>query len=130
MSLGTPKKTNMATLSIVIQISSADATSENLQISESDSVTVQPPIVNTARISVATGGKTQLLDAAVYTSDTWVYLKNVDATNFMTVSTDASVNFAKLAAGEIMVFPLIGGAGIEFEADTSACILEYGIWTV
>jgi len=120
----------MADLQIVINLTSSDATSELLQIAQSDTVTVQEPLVNTARYSIATASPTQLLDSAVQTSDTWVYLKNVDPTNYVTISTDAAVDFGKLEIGEILVFKLLGAVGLELTANTADAIVEFGYWTV
>ncbi len=120
----------MATLDVVLTVSSSDATTEPLQISQSDTVTVVAPLVNTSRYSIGTVSPTLLLDSTVHTSDTWVYLKNTDATNYVTIDTDAAVNFAKLEAGEITWFKLTGAVGLELTANTASVEVEFGYWTI
>jgi hypothetical protein len=58
-----------------------------------------------------------------------MYLKNMDATNVITVKTDGAVAFLDLSPGEFAFLPLKGAVGMEVQANTAACILEYGYWT-
>ena len=58
-----------------------------------------------------------------------MYLKNIDTTNYIDVRTDGATGFLRLAAGEFAFFPLMGSTGLECQANTAACILEYGYWT-
>lgn len=117
----------MATLTPTLTLTSTDATSDELNITITDSLTTTNPAVNTAKISVATSA-TNIL-ATTDTSDAYVYLRNTDSTNFVTVYTDAAVAFGELLPGEFAFFPLKGAVGLELIADTAACIVEYGYWS-
>ena len=52
----------------------------------------------------------------------------MDGTNFVVVKTAGAADFAKLRAGEFMFFPLKLAAGLEVQADTATCIVEYAYW--
>lgn len=85
--------------------------------------------MNIARISVGTSSATNILTASGNTTITYVYLKNTDSTNFITVKIDDGTDFAVLSAGEFLLMPVKASVGLEVQADTSACVLEYGYWT-
>lgn len=119
----------MATLTTNLTLTTNDATSDRLSISASDSLTVTNPAVNIARISVGTSAAVNILTTADNTADTYVYVKNTDDTNFITAKIDAGTDFAVLKAGEFMILPIKGAVGLEVQADTAACVVEYGYWT-
>ena len=118
----------MATLSTTLTFSSSDATSDTLKVTNTDTLTIGEPAVNIARASIATGAATNIITTA-NAAITYVYLKNTDTSNFVTVKIDAGTDFAVLSAGEFMLLPMKGGVGLEVQADTGACIVEYGYWT-
>jgi len=118
----------MATLNVTLNIKSTDATSENLELNHTDNLTIGNPVINTAQISVATGSATVLIASSI--SDVnFLYLRNTDSTNFVDVKTDGGTSFAKLSPGEFLYMPLAVSTGVEVQADTSACVVEYGYWT-
>ena len=119
----------MATLTTTLSLNTSDATSDALKITSTDSLSVGNPAVNIARISVGTASATNILTSAAQTSTTYVYLKNTDSTNFVDVKIDAGTDFATLDAGEFLIIPLAASAGLEVQADTADCIVEYGYWT-
>lgn len=61
------------------------------------------------------------------TSYGYMVVRNLDATNFVTIGPDSTgqVDFLKLLAGEWGVFPIKPGITIKATADTAACDLEY-----
>jgi hypothetical protein len=118
----------MATLSTTLTFSSSDATSDTLKVTNTDSLTIGEPAVNIARASIETASATNIITTS-NTAITYVYIKNTDSTNFVTVKIDAGTDFAILSAGEFMLIPMKGGVGLEVQADTAACIVEYGYWT-
>ena len=119
----------MATLSVNLIASSTDATADVLGLNITDSLTVVPPMSSIARVSISQSSATNILTSGTNTVDTYVYLRNTDATNFVEVKTDAAAVLIKLAAGEFAFFPVKGAVGLEIQADTAACIVEYGYWT-
>jgi subtilase family serine protease len=119
----------MATLSTTLSVSTSDATSDSLKLTVSDSLTVTVPSVNIARISVLHTGATQILDSSVATSNTYVYMKNLDTTNFVELKTDAGNAYAVLLPGEAVLLNVKASTGIEVQADTATCQIDYGYWT-
>jgi len=118
----------MATLTTTLQLISSDVSSDPLSINQTKGLTVTNPSVDIARQSVATTGQFNILTTA-NTSITYVYLKNADTSNIITVKNDNGDNFLDLGPGEIAFFPVKGAAGLEATANTAPCILEYGFWT-
>ena len=118
----------MATLTAKLTLTSNNATSDALNLTATDTLTTTNPQINVARISAPHDSVTTLLttDQAAHT---YVYLKNMDSTNLITVETDGSAAFATLGPGEFMFFPLKGTIGLEVQANAAACILEYAYWT-
>ena len=120
----------MATISVTLGITSTDATSENLNIAALDSLIITNPIESTSRATIPVSPSVfNILTAAVNTSITYVYVKNVDSTNVITLKDDAGNSIIDLSAGEFAFFPVKGGIGLEAMANTAPCILEYGFWT-
>lgn len=119
----------MATITATLNITSSDATSESLAISQTDAITVTNPVVNTARESVDTVSATTLV-ASGKAAITYLYLKNTDATNTLTIRTaSASAPYADLSAGEWAFFPVKGTIGCEVIAVGGPVVAEYGYWT-
>jgi hypothetical protein len=78
------------------------------------------PIENTASIGTAD----ETLALGDVSTPGWLYAKNLDSTNYITLGADGSSYFAKLKPGE----PLLqrwNGAAIHAKANTAACDLEY-----
>lgn len=119
----------MATLSTSLTITSSDASSDSLSIAVTDSLTIGNPVISTGRVSVATGSPSVILAAADQATDTYFFIKNIDETNYVEVKTDAAVVFSRLRAGEFLFANIKESTGIEVQANTAACIVEYGYWT-
>jgi len=119
----------MATLTPTLTLTSTDATSDSLSISVTDSLTTANPAVNVARQSVATSGQFNILTSADNTSITYVYVKNCDTTNVVTLKTDGGVAFMDLSPEEFCYLPIKGAVGLEATANTSACVIEYAYFT-
>jgi len=119
----------MATLAPTLTLTSTNASSDTLSISVTDNLTVTAPSVNVARQSIATTGEFNILTAADNTSISYVYVKNMDSSNIITLKDDAGNNFLDLGGGEFAFFPVKGSIGLEATANTAACVLEYAYWT-
>lgn len=118
----------MATLNITLTIASSDATSDALGLNESLSTTIKVPVNNVNRISVSNSAATVLV-AGSGADDTYIYIKNLDSTNFVEVKDDAGNTYAALEPSDFAFLPVSGAAGVEVQADTAACEVEYGFWT-
>ena len=101
-----------------------------LSLTASDTLTVETPFSGVSRISIGTSEQDVSSDLTTSQTDiTFVYLKNTDDTNVITISTGGSVNFADLNPGEFMFLPIKGAVGVKATANTAACILEYAYFT-
>ena len=118
----------MATLTPTLTLSSTDVTSDPLSFTVTDSLTVTNPSVGLSRVVITTADNQELVDEAV-SGVSYFYAKNTDATNFVVLQTTASVQYARLSAGEFCFFPINDGAGLEARADTASCVLEYAYFT-
>ena len=118
----------MATLTATLQLLSSDVSSDPLSINQTKGLTVTNPSVDIARQSVATTGQFNILTTA-NSSITYVYLKNADTTNIITIKDDAGNSQMDLGPGEMAFFPVKGAVGLEATANSAPCILEYGFWT-
>ena len=118
----------MATLTPTLTLVSADATGDSLSLSVTGTLITNIPAINTAQISIGTASATNILTTS-QAKHTYVYLKNMDDTNYVSIKTDAGTVFARLRAGEFMFFPLELSVGVELQANTGSCVVEYGYWT-
>ena len=120
----------MATVKFRLGISSSTVGPDKLDFAVEKSVSVTEPLLNMAKVSVATGSDTVILGTGNVQS--YVYIRNTDATNFVTIKngTDAGTTLAIIRPGEFALFPLAASSGLELIADTDACVCEYGHWAV
>ena len=121
----------MATLTSTITLTSTDATSDALSITISKDLPIGNPSVNIARAAVLHSAPTELLSAAAATAagdEVYVYIKNMDTTNFVAIKTAGGTDFAKLRAGEFMFLPMKEALGVEAQAHTATCVVEYAYW--
>ena len=117
----------MATLTPTLTLVSADATTDALSISVTDSLSVTAPSIGISRVTVATDAATQLLassDGAAY-----LYIKNMDTTNHVVLKNDAGNTFGRLSAEEFAFLPIETNEGCEVQASGSPCVVEYAYWT-
>ena len=119
----------MAKLRTKLILNGRGITSDSLKVTAVDSLATTNPAVNIARKSISHSAATNILTSADNTSITYVYLKNLDTTNIITVKTDAGVAFLDLGPREFVFLPVKGAVGLEVQANVAACVLEYGYWT-
>jgi len=119
----------MATLTPSLTLTSTNATTDGLSFTVTDSLNVGEPAINVARASIATTGQFNILTTAGNAGITYVYVKNIDSTNIITLKADDATAIIDLGPEEFAFFPVKGGVGLEATADTAACVLEYGYWT-
>jgi hypothetical protein len=103
-----------------------------LSLAVDDSLTVGEPFSAPSRKSIGIV-TTQSFSAdltAAQAAHTFVYLKNMDLTNIITVSTVTGAQaFLTLNPGEFAYFPLKGGIGLTALANSADCILEYAYYS-
>ena len=117
----------MATLTPTLTLVSTDTSSDTLNFTVTDSLTVTAPSVNLSRVTITTADNQELVDEAL-SGVRYFYAKNMDNTNFVVLQTTGSVQYARLSPGEFCFFPVNDGNGLEARADTASCILEYAYW--
>ena len=118
----------MATVKFRLSTTSSTVGPDNLDFTVEKLVTVGEPMNNMSKVSVATGADTVILSTANVQS--YLYVRNTDATNFVTIKNTADNTLAVLRAGEFSLFPVAASAGVELRANTAACVVEYGYWAV
>jgi hypothetical protein len=119
----------MATIQATLNITSADATSEALAISQTGAITITNPVQNTSRDTIIAASATVIVPAAKATV-TYVYLKNTDATNDLDLAEAATnVSFGTLGPSEWAFFPVKASVGLEITASAGTVVAEYGFWT-
>ena len=118
----------MATLNATLSLTSSNVSSDSLSFSVNKALTTTQPSVGLARASVLHTGETVLIASSIGAVN-YVYLKNIDSSNFINIKTDAGVLVMKLSPDEFAFFPLNGSVGIEAQADNATCVLEYAFFT-
>jgi hypothetical protein len=120
----------MANLTPTLTLTSTNATTDSLSISVTDSLTIAEPIVASARVSVLHTASTVIVADATSAGTVYTYLNNTDSTNFVSVKNDAGNLIGKLNPGEFCFLPVdTNGGGLEVQADTASCIVEYATFT-
>ena len=115
----------MATLTPTLTLTSSDATSDELNFSVTDSLTVTGDTVSLSRVALSTSDLT--LFASSSYSRSYVYLKNLDSSIAMDIDFGTTASF-NLAAGEFAFFPWHGSQNILAVADSGTPYLEYAIF--
>ena len=118
----------MATIKFRLNTISSTVGPDRLDFTVEKSVSITEPFLNMAKASVATGVETVILGTSNVQS--YVYIRNTDATNFITIKNAAGNTLSVIRAGEFALFPIAASAGLELLADTGVCVCEYGHWAV
>jgi hypothetical protein len=127
----------MARLDVSIQIGSTDNTSDSLDVSVSDTLTIKAPSIDLGTIAATNAGGDNVIAPNV-DSTKYVYIRHTGVdNNGATVTTDLTVEdtdnvrFGKLAPGEFMFIPHSKGAakGVQLETSSGVIVAEYAYWT-
>ena len=119
----------MATLTTKLTLTSSNATSDALNLTSTDTLTVGEPTTGVSRKSIATGSAQDVL--ASNGAFNYVYIKNASSTNAaawlqIKLGGDAKL---RLDVEEFAFFPLYSGQTVQAEAQTAACVIEYAQFT-
>ena len=101
----------MATLTAKLTLTSANATTDSLNLNVSETLTVGEPAVNVSRVSVLHSAATDILVAA------------------NAVTTGAAELFGILWPNQWMFINILDAEGLKAQANNATCIVEYGYWT-
>ena len=116
----------MATLITKLTLTSATASSDPLNLTLTDTLITTIPHQGLTRVAITTADDQEIVSTAsgIY----YVYVKNLDTTNFVILQTVASVQWGRLSAGEFAFFAVNDSVGLELRADTATCNVEYAYW--
>ena len=115
----------MATLTPTLTLTSTDVTTDELNFSVTDSLTISNKVIAPSRIATSTSDLT-LFASASY-SRGYVFLKNMDDTIAMDVDFGSTASF-NIRPGEFAFFPWHASQNIVVVADSGTPILEYAIF--
>ena len=115
----------MATLIPTLTLSSADATTDLINFSVVDNLTITGKVIGLSRVVTSTGDLT--LFASSSYSRSYVYLKNTDDSIAMDVDFGSTASF-NIRPGEFAFFPWHASQKIVVAADSGTPYLEYAIF--
>ena len=115
----------MATLIPTLTLSSADATTDLINFSVVDNLTITGKVIGLSRVVTSTGDLT--LFASSSYSRSYVYLKNTDDSIAMDVDFGSTASF-NIKPGEFAFFPWHASQNIVVAADSGTPVLEYAIF--
>jgi hypothetical protein len=117
----------MATVTTQLTLVSSTSTSATINLEVGDTLNTTNPVAGVSRVTVLHTGET-VIHAASGTDVLYTYLRNMDPINIVDVKTDAGVVIAKLGPHEAMWLPIYSGTGLELQANTASCVVEYAYW--
>ena len=119
----------MANLTATITLSAGtDIANDSLALTQTVALPVQPPSANIGRVDVTTGAPYEIRAASVATNS-YVYIKNLHASNAINIRTAGGTVIGELDGGEWLFFPAKASVGIEVIALSSTTEVEFGYWT-
>ena len=127
----------MATLTPILTLSSTDTTTDQINFSITDTLSVTPTYVGPSKVSVSTTGANNIIQPATDGQTRYVYVKHtgVDAsgssvTTTLNIELTGDVIIGKLSAGEFMWMPVGGHSlGVQLQASSGTIVAEYAYFT-
>jgi len=120
----------MATLVTKLTLTSSNATSDTLNLTTTDTLTITEPSIPVARTTVTTTGANNIIQPATDGQTYYVYVKHVGDSGTLNVELTGDVVIGKLAVGEFMFMPVGGHSlGVQLEASASTIVAEYAYFT-
>ena len=127
----------MATLTPTLTLASTDATSDALNLSVTDSLTVGPPAIGISKVAIAVAGGSDTTLVASSAGNKYVYIKH---TGFASDGSSSSTNeivvdfgttdSIRINSGEFAFFPAKASTAITAISNhTSTILIEYAYWT-
>lgn len=118
----------MANVRFRLNIISSTTGSDRLDFSVEKALTVTKPYAALARLDVAHTTATTIVGTG--NKDCMLYVKNLDPTNFIEVSNGAGEIMTKVVPNMFVLIGVPATAGIKLQADTAACEVECGYWSI
>ena len=105
----------MATLNATLSLTSKDTTIKNkVALVFSKQISTTNPVIHSGTS----------VSATVY-----VYVKNLDSSNYVALDTGAGAGFGILYPGDFAYYAVQTTKGLKLQANTATCLVEYGIFT-
>ena len=118
----------MASLKATVTLSTSSVSNEIFNFSLSKLLSVKNPAVQTQTADVATGSDTDIVTPAA-SSAAYVFVYNKDSTNYVSVKL-ATTALLRVGPGEISWFCVDSSRACALRADTAACKVEFGYFTL
>tara|TARA_R100000654_G_scaffold52239_1_gene78386 strand:+ start:180 stop:548 length:369 start_codon:yes stop_codon:yes gene_type:complete len=120
----------MATLVTKLTLTSSNATSDTLNLSQTDTLTTANPTQGLTRVSITSGNSLTVV-AAGDAGSVYLYAKNTNTsgTGKLILANAAGQGFGVLNNDEFAFFPIDRAKGFNFEANTADVVVEYGYFT-
>ena len=115
----------MATLTAKLTLTSATVTSDSLNLTVTDTLTIAQKVIAPSRVVTSTSDLT--LFASSSYSRSYVYLKNMDSSIAMDIDFGSTASF-NIRPGEFAFFPWHASQNIVVAADSGTPTLEYAIF--
>ena len=127
----------MATLIPTLTLSSTDATTDLLNFSVTDTLSITAPHIGLAKTSVSTTGANNIIQPATDGQTYYVYVRHTgvdangwDITTTLNIELTGDVVIGKLAVGEFMFMPVGGHSlGVQLQASSGTIVAEYAYFT-
>ena len=129
----------MATLTTKLTLSSTNATSDTLNMSITDILTIKSPSVGLSKIIIDTTGANNIIVPANADKLTWFYVRNTGTTDGSTetaaeveIELTGNVTIGTLKTNEWCFFPHCGNGGstgVQLQSSSGAIEVEYGYWS-
>jgi len=95
----------------------------SLDTTENAAINIDDTGVSGNSVTAVAGAQTEIVPTSA--ADTYVYIKNTDVTNYLTVQTVANYNYAKIFPGEFIFICIDNPVGMEVVANTGDIVVEY-----
>ena len=119
----------MATLNATLSLTSKDTTIKNkVALVLSKQISTTNPVIHSGTYSVLHTAFTIAVATSV-SATVYVYVKNLDSSNYVTLNTGADAGFGILHPGDFAYYAVQATAGLKLKANTATCLVEYGILT-
>ena len=129
----------MATLTPTLTLDSSDATSDVLNVSVTDTLTVKAPSQGLSTIVADTTGANNIIVTANADKQSWVFIRHTGTSDGSTtteahcdIEITGDVAVGTLKPGEWAWFPFCGNGGskgVQLQAVGSSVQMEYAYWS-
>ena len=129
----------MATLTTTLSLHSIDSSSDELDITVSDSLTIKSPSIGISKATITTTGANHIIVPANADKQTWVFIRHTgEDSNGASITTEVEIEITgdvavgTLKVGEWCWFPFCGNGGskgVQLQSSSGEIVVEYGYWS-